>query len=70
MAIQFFSKADGSGFIVARAIYKSHTELLIPKRAVLEHRATCLSAIFKILPGLIQFASLRHAGRILLKMLT
>ena len=38
---------------------------LSQKHAVFEYSATYLSVIFELLPGLIQFASLRYAGGIL-----
>ena len=37
----------------------------MPKYAVFEYSAACLSVIFALLPGLIPFASLLHAGYIL-----
>ena len=52
---------DTSGYIVVRAIYTSHTAQYMPKHAVFECSAVCLSVIIELLPGLIPFTSKWHA---------
>ena len=53
---------DSSGYIVALAIYTSHTGQYIPKDAVFECSVVCLSVIIELLPGLIPFTFKWHAG--------
>ena len=58
----FIEETDTFGHIVVWTIYTSHIDHFTPKHTAFEQSAACLSVFLELLPGLIPFAILRHAG--------
>ena len=58
-----FTKETGfSLHVLVCLIQTSNTDYFMPQNSALEGTASRLSAFFKLLPGLIPFASVWHAG--------
>ena len=61
---------DTFGYIVVWTIYTSHTDHFTFQHTAFEHSVACLSVVFELLPGIIQFTLLWHIGGILDKNVT
>ena len=58
----FIKETDIFGHIVVWTIYTSHIDHFMPQHTAFEQSAACLSVVLELLPGLIPFAILWHAG--------
>ena len=58
----FIKERDTFGHNAVWTIYTSHIDHFRPKNTVFEQSAACLSVFLELLPGLIPFAILWHAG--------
>ena len=58
----FIKETDTFGHIVVWIIYTSHIDYFTPQHTAFVQLPACLSVILELLPGLIPFAILWHAG--------
>ena len=58
----FIKETDTFGHIAVRTLYTSHIDHLTPQHTAFEPLAACLSVFLALLPGLIPFEILLHAG--------
>ena len=58
----FINETDTFGHIVVWTIYTHHIDPFTPQHTAFEQSAACLSVFLELLPGLVPFTILWHAG--------